>query len=405
MKNNVLTDSSNIHHCTGCSVCAVSCPCKAITIALTNDGFYEPCIDEEVCTDCGLCKESCYKFDKNVLYKNEETSVAYSAMHKNSYELKSSTSGGVSAELMRECLNQGYKILGVAYDYDKNIAVTKVASSIEEVEQFKGSKYFQSYTLDAFYEAINDSSNQKYAIFGTPCQIYALSNYIDSHKDKDKFLFIDIFCHGCPSMNLWTKYLEFNKKKSAVSRFDKIEFRNKTHGWHEFGTTFHSGKTKYESPKINDLFYSIFFDKSALSRACYDCEMRSSVAYADIRLGDFWGHQYDTNITGVSAVVLCTEKGTELFEKISHNFTIKKHAFPEIIQAQSYGKKHSLENEKRKFVLELLQSDLLITEIFKKIKKTYSLNKRIKTLTKNTIKRLPPYIYFRVKKVMHNIHD
>jgi len=95
--------------------------------------------------------------------------------NKNSDELKTATSGAVSAELMKECIKQGYKVLGVAYDYSKNIAITKIISSIKDIEQFKGSKYFQSFTLDAFYEALRDKSEQKYAVFGTPCQIYAIS--------------------------------------------------------------------------------------------------------------------------------------------------------------------------------------------------------------------------------------
>ncbi len=315
MKNNVLKDSSNIHFCTGCSICAVSCPHKAITIEVTKDGFYEPVIDEDLCTGCGLCKKGCYKFDDNVLHRNEEECLVFSAMNKDSNELKTASSGAVSAELMKQCIIEGYKVLGVAYDYDKNIAVTKIVSSVEEIDKFKGSKYFQSYTLDAFYEAIRDKSEQKYAVFGTPCQIYAISKYINLYKKANRFLLVDIFCYGCPSINLWTKYLEYNKRKLGVSKFNKIEFRSKAYGWHEFCTTFYSEKGKYNSPKRNDIFYEIFFGMKPLCRACYECKMRSSLSYADIRLGDFWGYHYSTNTTGVSAVVLCTDRGKGLFKK------------------------------------------------------------------------------------------
>ncbi|MHB8077051.1 Coenzyme F420 hydrogenase/dehydrogenase, beta subunit C-terminal domain [Desulfosporosinus fructosivorans] len=403
MRNNVLTDNSNVHYCTGCSMCAVSCPGKAITIALTKDGFYEPCIDEKLCTNCGLCKKSCYKFDNNVLYGNENSSVVYSAIHKNRHELKSSTSGGVSAELMRECIKQGYKVLGVAYDYQKNIAVTKVASSIEDVEQFKGSKYFQSYTIDAFYKSLNDKSNQKYAIFGTPCQIYAISKNIDLNKDKDKFLLIDIFCHGCPSMNLWTKYLEYTKESTGISQFNRIEFRSKTHAWHEYCFTFHSSNTQYSSKKINDPFYTIFFDKNAFNRVCYNCKMRSSLAYTDIRLGDFWGYQYDTNTTGVSAVVLCSDKGKNLFKDVCNEFETRQHTLEETIVAQSYGKLHSCNDKLRKYTLELLSSDLSMKEVMKAYKRTYSFKKKIKIAAKNSIKHLPQKVYLRIKKIVHEI--
>ncbi len=403
MKNNVLTDSSCIHSCTGCSMCAVSCPCNAITIELTRYGFYEPIIDENLCTDCGLCKKSCYKFDDKVLHKKENECLFYSATNKDGYELKTATSGAVSAELMKQCILEGYKVLGVAYDYGKNIAVTKIVSSIKEIEQFKGSKYFQSYILDAFYEALRDKSEQKYAVFGTPCQIYAISKYIELNKKQDKFILIDIFCHGCPSLNLWTKYLQYNKRKLGVSYFDRIEFRSKAHGWHEYCNTFYSGKNKYDSSKINDAFYTIFFDKNALNEACYTCKLRSTLYYTDIRLGDFWGYQYDTNITGVSAVVLCSDRGKKLFEKVKHKFKIYKHTSSETIAAQSYGKQHYYDDKLRECTLGLLLSDLSMEEIIKTYKKNYSFKKKIKIVMKNGIKCLPQLLYLRIKKVIHEL--
>jgi len=403
MEYNVLTDNLNAHYCTGCSVCVASCPRKAITILLTEDGFYEPCIDEKLCTDCGFCQKSCYKFDDNILYENENNCVVYSATHKNSHELKSSTSGGVSVELMRECIKQGYKVLGVAYDYSKNIAVTKVASSIEDVEKFKGSKYFQSSTIDAFDEALNDKSKPKYAIFGTPCQIYAISKYIDLHEDKDRFLLIDIFCHGCPSMNLWEKYLKYIKERTGISKFDRIEFRSKTHAWHEFCFTFHGNNAEYSSKKNNDPFYTLFFDKNAFNRACYNCEMRSSLAYTDIRLGDFWGYQYDTNTTGVSAVVLCSDTGKNLFNKVCNKFETHQHTLAETIVAQSFGKQHSCNVELRKYTLGLLSSDLSMKEIMKAYRKNYSFKKKIKIAAKSIMKHLPQKVYFEIKKIVHGI--
>lgn len=403
MKNNVLADSLNSRYCTGCSVCAVSCKRQAITIELTKDGFYEPCINESLCLNCGLCKKSCYKFDNNVLYDNEKNYVVYSAIHKNSHELKSSTSGGVSAELMRECLKQGYKVLGVAYDYQKHIAVTKIVSAIEDIEQFKGSKYFQSYTLDAFYQALNDKSNQRYAAFGTPCQIYAMSKIIDLNRKKDKFILVDIFCHGCPSLNLWTKYLEYTKKSTGSTQFDRIEFRSKIQGWHEYCFSFHSGDIQYNSHKINDPFYTIFFDKNAFNQACYKCDLRSTLAYTDIRLGDFWGSQYDTNISGVSAVVLCSDKGKNLFEKVYPKFEIREHTLEETIAPQSYGKEHSCHKELRKFTLELLSSDLSLKKIMKAYRRTYSYRKKTKLAAKNAMKYLPQKMYLWIRRIAHEI--
>lgn len=401
MKDNVLIDKDKINHCTGCSTCAAICPVDAIKIIRTKEGFYEPSINDDVCTNCGLCKSVCYKFDSSKYSENEKSNIYYSAINKNKKELLSATSGGVSSELMKECIKEGYIVLGVEYDYDKNIAVTNIATSIEEIEKFKGSKYFQSYTLDAFRKILKDRSDQKYAVFGTPCQIYSLARWAEKFNKREKFLFVDIFCHGCPSINLWEKYLKYNKRKNNITKFDKIDFRSKTYGWHEFSTTFHKDAEVYNSPKFNDMFYNIFFDKNALNYACYDCKTRSSLTFTDIRLGDFWGYHYDMNTTGVSAVALCTERGKEVFEKVKGKFILAKYNFEETVRAQSYGKNHYFDNRLRKYTLELLSSDLTMEEVFKKYKKTYSMKKRFKILMKNMIKKLPENIYLKFKMILH----
>jgi coenzyme F420-reducing hydrogenase beta subunit len=399
--NNI--NKEGIYPCTGCSVCSVACPKKAITIELTGEGFYEPIIDDTLCVNCGLCIKNCYKYDAEASNVSSDNIKTYSAINLDSEKLKNVASGGVASELARQCIEDGYKVLGVAYDYDENIAITKIAQTVDETEEFKGSKYFQSFTEKAFEETLKDDSEQRYAVFGTPCQIYAVNKYVTSKNRKDKFLLIDTFCHGCPSLNLWKKYLQHTKAKVNFTEFKKIEFRSKAHGWHEFCFTFKGNNTQHNTSKINDPFYTMFFDGNALNKACYDCKLRSTLNYADIRLGDYWGERFDTNITGVSAVIVCTENGEKLFEKISDKFTIESHSFKQTIKAQSYGKEHNFDSKKRQVVLTLLASNLPMAEVFKNSKKSYSAKKRIKMLSKNLVKILPRPVYFRIKKFIHSM--
>lgn len=401
MKNNILMSCLKSRDCTGCSICETICPTKAIKIELTKDGFYEPNINDELCIDCSLCMEVCYKFDNSILESNKNNYLSYSAINRDDKDLKSSTSGGVSIELMKECIIQGYKVVGVEYDYDKNIAVTKVTSEIKNLEKFKGSKYFQSYTVDAFEQMVEDKTDQKYAVFGTPCQIYSLYKYVELRKRRDKFLFVDLFCHGCPSMNLWIKYIQYSKEKFKTYNFDKIEFRSKNHGWHEYGFKFEKDKNTYNSKKINDPFYELFFDMNTLNKACYKCKVRSSIAYTDIRLGDFWGYQYDDNNKGVSAVVIASNRGDKIFNNIKEKFIIKQHSFNETVRAQSYGKEHYCNENIRRETLDLLNSNLNMEEIIKIYRSRYSINKKLKKASKNIMKCLPQGVYFKVKKIIH----
>lgn len=398
--NNILNQNA-LRNCTGCGICGAVCPTKAIKIELNSEGFYSPRIDDNLCSDCGICAKVCYKFDTQIELKEHVPIECFSAVNKNEEELKNCSSGGVSIELMRECLNCGYYVVGVDYDYTSNIAITKIAKTYDELEGFKGSKYFQSYTSKAFDVIANDKSEQKYAFFGTPCQIYAFKRLSQLRKNDSKYIFVDIFCHGCPSLNLWKKYLLDQKNKACVVDFEKIKFRSKTYNWHEYSFEFFNGEKKYLSEKYNNPFYEIFFGMNAMNRACYDCITRSSIEYTDIRIGDFWGSRFDKDIKGVSAVVINSEKGKEIFTSVLEKFEIKKVSFSEVIKAQSYGKPHLCNEKRREKTLNLLSGDLNINQIQKQYRKGNSLKTNVKRVLKNLVKHLPSKIYIGVKSFLH----
>ncbi len=394
--NNILSDCS-FRNCTGCGVCESICSFGAIKITENTQGFYTPVVDEAKCTNCGICKKTCYKFDHAFKVRKEESFECYSAVNKNEKELFSASSGGVSTELMKEALKEGYFVAGVLYDTKTNRAVTKIAKTEEELELFKGSKYFQSYTAEAFNEILSDETEQKYAVFGTPCQIYALSKAVELKKTSHKFLFVDIFCHGCPSLKLWDKYLDFVKAENKAEDFQKINFRSKTHGWHEYCFDFFTKNGKFSSSKYNDPFHEMFFGMDAMNMACYDCVARSTVAKTDIRMGDFWGNRYNLNTKGVSAVVIASEKGKKLFESAQTSFDIEVADFNEIINEQSYKKIHRVNLRRREEILSRLSGDESLTTIVKSRRKKVSFFENLKRVIKSTLKHLPESVYLKIK--------
>ncbi|MBR7133387.1 MAG: Coenzyme F420 hydrogenase/dehydrogenase, beta subunit C-terminal domain [Clostridia bacterium] len=398
--NNILNENFS-RNCTGCGMCASICPSKAIKMEIDSEGFYSPQVDINLCNNCGICIKTCYKFDTEISLKKCKPIECFSAVNNDSRELENCSSGGVSIELMRECLNRGYYVVGVCYDYKNNIAVTKIAKSYNELEGFKGSKYFQSYTSKSFDEIVNDKSEQKYAFFGTPCQIYAFKRLSELRKNTSKYIFVDIFCHGCPSLNLWKKYLSYQRSKFGISEFEEIKFRSKTYNWHEFAFEFFADNKKYLSEKYNNPFYEIFFGMNAMNKACYDCVTRSSIEYTDIRIGDFWGSRFNKDIKGVSAVVINSEQGKELFYSVLKNFKVERVSFSEIIKAQSYGKLHICNEKKRERTLRLLSGDLNIKQIQKQYRKADSVKVIAKRILKNMAKHLPSKVYIRVKGLLY----
>lgn len=385
MKNSIL--EKNHDKCTSCGICEVVCPKKAIKLYLNDEGFYQPKVDEKKCINCGICKQTCIKF-QNI--ENREIQVkVYSAKNKNKDILKKSSSGGVSYELMKKCIEEGYKVVGVMYDYEKDIAMTKVVDDKINLKQFFGSKYMQSYTVEALREII-ENSTEKYAIFGTPCQIFSLSKYVEMKELRDNFLFVDLFCHGCPSLNLWKKYLEYQKRIHDIDKFDEIEFRSKCHGWHEFSFKFSFQNKIITSDKIQDVFYKLFLSKNFFNKYCYKCDIKRSTYYTDIRLGDFWGKNYIFDKEGVSAVVLSSEKGKELFHKIEEKFYLKEHLLKDVILYQSCSKEYKENIELREKMLILLKSNQKIEKIYKEYLRSISYTQRLRLKIVQIIKKYFP---------------
>ena len=281
-----INDTSAIRECTSCQMCAAVCSRDAISIHLNEDGFYRPYIDEGKCTNCGLCTKVCYKFDNDIRVTDAEglnNVKVYSAQHKSEELLEKVTSGGVADALAKELVRQGYTCIGVTYNDDNHRAEHKVARNENETDAFRGSKYIQSYSLDAFKEMVKGIRDEKYAVFGLPCHIYAAHKFLTMRKQREKCLLIDLFCHGCPSMLVWSKYEQRIKEKVNKKKFDEVQFRSKVRGWGTFYVVVvvvDGVKAFISSPK-QDEFYSLFFSDHVLNDACSDCKLRSTMEYTE----------------------------------------------------------------------------------------------------------------------------
>ena len=95
------------------------------------------------------------------------------------------------------------------------MAVHYIFNTIDDLSLATGSKYLQSYSLDALMQI---ASNDNYVVVGVPCMIASLRRYIKIKKIESNFLLIDFFCHGVPSYTFYWKYLKYlSYKVSRVS--------------------------------------------------------------------------------------------------------------------------------------------------------------------------------------------
>ena len=123
-------------------------------------------------------------------------------------------------------------------DYD--MASNKRATTKEERNEFKGSKYVQSDLGNVFRQIKKDLKEGKTVMFsGTPCQTSGLNAYIGKRLRANLYL-VDIVCHGVPSPYLWRDYIAYLEKKQGDT-ICWVNFRDKQ----EFGWAAHRETFKY----------------------------------------------------------------------------------------------------------------------------------------------------------------
>ena len=315
---------STIKDCYGCGVCSIACGHHLISIEQDKDGFYIPRItDMERCTQCGLCTKVCAYLHEEVLQTDGEPQ-GYAAWSRREEVRHACSSGGVGFEIGCALMEQGYKLCGVRYNADKHRAEHYIATTPEEWNASKGSKYIQSYTADAFGKI---NRKERYLVTGTPCQIDSFRCYLRMFKAEDNFVLMDFFCHGVPSKLVWNKYLKDVEKR--IGKVASVSWRDKTSGWHDSWAmdcrNVAGDKTYVSRLSQGDTFYRLFLGNQCLGKACYrHCKYKHLASAADIRIGDLWGRAYKDEERGVSALIALTEKGrqviatTETIECIPH---------------------------------------------------------------------------------------
>ena len=397
MKDHVNVFSSP---CSGCGACATICPKNAITITLDNEGLYTATVDESICVGCGMCKKVCMRSEihDGTPLRNGAVVAAQSS---DASTVKKCTSGGIAFEMSKFAFDNGMGVLGVIYNYDTNRAESRVAKTKEDIELFRGSKYIQSYTVDAFEEMIEDMKSnpgRKYLAFGTPCQIYGLASVLEKLNMRDRAVLVDLFCHGVPSYLVWDKYLESLKKIIDTKQLTEVVFRDKSIGWHNFVIKLKSNNDTYKESSEGDLFYHAFFDNVLFSKSCFDCAVRKNISKADIRLGDYWGKKYQDKEDGISAILLCTDRGKDFLDRINDKLVFyEAENADDVMKAQSIHVYDTSKYRQNAFVE--LEQGTSLKKTIKSYRKLFPAKKRVKLLIKEGTAKLPNGVRATIRKI------
>lgn len=312
---------TNPKKCCGCTACASICPHDAIIMKPDALGFLYPVIDEDKCTECGLCEKVCsfhQDYNRAGLF---ERPIVYGAYNVNPLIVKESQSGGLFYTIAEYVIMCGGVVYGAAFENVTKVVHVK-ATTLQDLLLLRGSKYVQSDLGEIFIDVIKELRENKIVLFsGTGCQIAGLRSFIKTKRMDDQNLILcDIVCHGVPSPKVWEENVRYLEKKSG-QRIVRANFRDKNQfGWHSSISSFilEDGKV------ITSDRYNLAFGHSYINRrSCDVCHFSNYKRPGDITLGDFWGLKslnpsLDNENKGVSLVLINSDKGIRVFEKIKN---------------------------------------------------------------------------------------
>ena len=373
-------------NCNGCGLCSVVCPKQCIEMKEKPDGFLYPHVNKKDCIGCGLCVKKCPEYG---FIAREKVKQVYAAKTRDRKLITESTSGGIFGELAKSILDTGGVVYGAAY-VDVDVVRHQRISNISELYKLNGSKYVQSEISSVYPMIKEDLLSSKNVLFsGTGCQIAAIRNYLP--KDFNNLICVEVVCHGVPAPGLFKKYIKWLSQKGNAPVL-KYQFRSKCERptgehskyYYETSKGFNSGYS-YEDP-----YYGSFLCGSILRNSCYKCNFKGRLRSGDITLGDFWGiEKTNSKIntdSGISLVMINTEKGNRMFEPLKNRLDLYESSFEE---AEKFNPSisHSTASKKR-IAIDCTKEDVIDTQL--------SVNSSIKNRIKN---RLP----WRVKKILKRI--
>lgn len=212
--------------------------------------------------------------------------VCYAAWSDEVAYRRKCASGGFVSLLSRYVIEQGGVVYGVRYNESWQAVYAK-ASSVEELEAFKGSKYTYVRIADTYQRIQEDLKTVPLLLFvGLPCQVAGLYQFLGCMPDN--LLTCDLFCHGTPPGNYLSEEIAYLQRKHRLPQIDDVRFRGND-DCNYYLTLWYKDALLYKKKAQAQCYFSAFLDGLSLREACQTCAYAKVERVGDLSAGDFIG--------------------------------------------------------------------------------------------------------------------
>lgn len=309
--------------CNGCGTCYSICPTNAISIEENKKcGIFSAKINEK-CIKCGKCIKVCPSIEITINDKTCEGIIGNYMKLLYGYSLNKAlrfkaASGGIISELLRYLyvnnIVNGF-ILVKPSEKSPFIYEPFISTNIEDIFKYAGVRYF-SIPINAILKELK-SLQGKFAIIGTPCQLYGITKYANLDKTINDRIYIKIgfFCGGTPNLNAYKYFTLMNKVriKGLKSIYRGLGWPgHNVFEYNDGGIVLLERRPKKYFARINCLlsFFPIFAQKR-----CFICIDRFA-SYADVSVGDAWLSKFSGDKLGTSLIIIRSPAAKVIFEEM-----------------------------------------------------------------------------------------
>lgn len=319
--------------CTGCGACFAACPVGCISMIADENGFEYPRVSES-CINCGKCSNVCPALSGKPRLSNAVEHKAFALCSKDPDVYVHSSSGGAFTEICSAFANDDTVIFGAAFDGFKVIHTG--VEGVENIAPLRKSKYVAASAGDCFRQTKALLEQGRRVVWcSTPCRISGLRSFLG--HEYDNLLCVDFICHGVGSPKVFEDFINYTQECYG-EKLRKYTFRSKrkcdknvSRYMSEY--EFESGRKMYIDM---DEYSQIFIDQLCLRDCCEgNCDYQTEERVSDITIADFNSRhkalpEIAWDYRAYSTLIVNTEKGQEVFEKLRSKVDCRQCAVEEI---------------------------------------------------------------------------